>query len=122
MTRPLHAQGFYVNAQVASDWRPGETRTYYLYSPFAQGVNSAAQVKRRTVVLQPRFAALAVRVCGGPGLESSQGWQRMRSRAPRTHALPPPVFETRCSRVSVFDAPGLLIRPPGALTTKCAPT
>lgn len=42
--RPFGEQGFYVNAQVASDWRPGETRTYYLYSPFAQGVNSAAQM------------------------------------------------------------------------------
>lgn len=37
-------QGFYVNARVTSDWRPGETRIYYLYSPFAQGVNSGAQV------------------------------------------------------------------------------
>ncbi|KAL4442052.1 hypothetical protein ABPG77_011313 [Micractinium sp. CCAP 211/92] len=42
--RPFGEQGFYVNARVASDWRPGEARTYFLYSPFAQGVDSAAQM------------------------------------------------------------------------------
>ncbi|KAL4427837.1 hypothetical protein ABPG75_001926 [Micractinium tetrahymenae] len=42
--RPFGEQGFYVNIRVNSDWRPGERRTYYLFSPFAQGVNSGAQM------------------------------------------------------------------------------
>lgn len=38
-------QGFYVKYQLSAAWQPGEARTFYAFSPYAQGMGARSQVR-----------------------------------------------------------------------------
>ncbi|KAL4441083.1 hypothetical protein ABPG77_010514 [Micractinium sp. CCAP 211/92] len=40
---PMGEQGFYVKYQLSAAWQPGEGRTFYAFSPYAQGITSRSQ-------------------------------------------------------------------------------
>lgn len=40
---PLGEQGFYVKHQLSAAWQPGEVRTFYAFSPYAQGITARSQ-------------------------------------------------------------------------------
>lgn len=40
----LAPQGFYVKHQLSAAWQPGEVRTFYAFSPYAQGITARSQV------------------------------------------------------------------------------
>lgn len=41
--RAMGEQGFYVKYQLSAAWQPGEARTFYAFSPYAQGMGARSQ-------------------------------------------------------------------------------